>query len=639
MRLKLSATIIVIIALQSGILCSQTLNDTISIKEIIVRSRTLSGNYGFKQTTIDSVILNDYGYGNLSDVLVDNSPIYIKSYGLGGLATPSFRGTGANHTQVLWNGTIINSPMLGQSDLSLIPAGLIDEVRIFYGGSSLGINSGGIGGVVNVDSRPSWDNDSQLSINPGIGSFGRVTGLVKYIVGSQSFQSVTRGFLNSAKNDFEYVNSYFTGQPFIERRKNAQVFQAGVMQDFYFRKDKQSTSAHFWYQTSRRNLPAPMTVQQLNQTEKQFDEFFRSILQHKIYYAKNTVDFSLSWFADKLQYINKVSSIDSENFSHTISVKSGLEIKPDNGTTIKVSLSEDLSIINSNNYDSNKERNLIAASTSLEHVFARRAGVVFQLRQSFLDNKLLLPDFSLGVDYRLLDNHEYFIKGNISRNSRIPTMNDMYWIPGGNNILKNEYSYSYELTMEMNEIIRPIIEIKAEATFYQHHIHDMIQWQPGEFRYWTPINIGNVQSSGIEANIDLSYSFRSFSLKSSSGYAFTKTENSGWSDFNDPFKGKQLIYVPKNQINTGIKLFYRGFYSFWIFNYTGKRFITTDNFEYLPGYSDNDLRIGLKININKNDFDFNIRIDNIMGIDYQTIAYQPMPGRSVYLSILYKLIN
>ncbi len=54
--------------------------------------------------------------------------------------------------------------MVGQFDLSLVPAGFIDDVNIYYGGGSMGINSGGFGGVINLETNPGWD-DKELFIS------------------------------------------------------------------------------------------------------------------------------------------------------------------------------------------------------------------------------------------------------------------------------------------------------------------------------------------------------------------------------------------------------------------------------------------------------------------------------------------
>ena len=79
------------------------------------------------------------------------------------------------------------------------------------------------------------------------------------------------------------------------------------------------------------------------------------------------------------------------------------------------------------------------------------------IREIFDNNTFLIPDFSAGLQFRLVDEKEYFLKANISRNSKIPTMNDMFWVPGGNPDLKNEYAFIYELTYEMKQKISVII--------------------------------------------------------------------------------------------------------------------------------------------------------------------------------------
>ena len=112
--------------------------DTIKIKEVVIsRNKPDTEASGYKKTKIDSSTLVNYSNRNLSDMLSDNTDIYIKSYGMGGTSTVAFRGTTASHTIIDWNGININSPMLGQSDLSLFPVGLIDDVNIYFGGASM----------------------------------------------------------------------------------------------------------------------------------------------------------------------------------------------------------------------------------------------------------------------------------------------------------------------------------------------------------------------------------------------------------------------------------------------------------------------------------------------------------------------
>jgi vitamin B12 transporter len=59
---------------------------------------------GSRITNIGSTTLNRFNASSLADILQLRTPLHIKSYGQGMLSTVSFRGTGAAHTAVIWNG-------------------------------------------------------------------------------------------------------------------------------------------------------------------------------------------------------------------------------------------------------------------------------------------------------------------------------------------------------------------------------------------------------------------------------------------------------------------------------------------------------------------------------------------------------
>ena len=99
---------------------------------------------------LDTIVLQSMSTSSLSDLLIQHSPVFIKTYGPGGVSTASFRGTTASHTLVLWNGFQLNAPSLGQVDFSTIPVFLADDVSLNWG-SGTSNNSGGLGGSVNID--------------------------------------------------------------------------------------------------------------------------------------------------------------------------------------------------------------------------------------------------------------------------------------------------------------------------------------------------------------------------------------------------------------------------------------------------------------------------------------------------------
>jgi len=615
-------------------------NDTINIGEVIISSRReFSESTGYKKLSIDTIVLKYSSHNSLADVLSQYSGVFIKSYGMGGTATPAFRGTGAGHTQLTWNDININQPMLGQSDLALIPAGLIDDVQIFYGGASMPLNSGGIGGIINLETRPVWKKETLISINPGVGSFGQYTGLVKVRTGNVKFQSVTKAFFQSSENDYPYLNTVISNEPVRQKRTNSQVKQKGFIQELYLRQSKSVASARIWYESADRNLPSSILIQQPNLKESQSDESLRTMLNYDLLCGINNYNFTGAWIINRLNYTNSLASIDSRNLSQSLILKAELERDINEFARLRITLNEELNHIKSNNYAENTCRNTVSLTASAERNSGERFGAMMLVREILDSRTLLIPDFSAGVQYRIIDGRDYYLKANMSRNSKIPSMNDMFWVPGGNPDLKNEYAFMYELTGEMNQEIPLTLMMKYDLSVFRNNIKDMIQWHPGEYSYWTADNIRSVNTSGLESSLSLNYSASKFTTGLTANYSYTRATTAKSGTANDASIGKQLIYVPLNQANFALLMNYRMFYSKWNITMTGKRYLTVDNTEYLPGYMLNNLTTGFRLNLRNNIIDLSFQIDNLFDVNYQTIAYYPLPGRSYSLRLLVQILK
>ena len=107
-------------------------SDTIHMKGL-----TIHGEYFEKFSPGSTIKKSDsldkaaFQPSNLNDIIGYKNPIYFKSYGNGMLSSIAFRGTGASHTAVLWNGINVNQPTIGQSDFSLFPVLAFNNVGLF----------------------------------------------------------------------------------------------------------------------------------------------------------------------------------------------------------------------------------------------------------------------------------------------------------------------------------------------------------------------------------------------------------------------------------------------------------------------------------------------------------------------------
>jgi vitamin B12 transporter len=144
----------------------------IELPEITIPADRIPPSLGTQRLTISYADQDLASASSLAQLLQEQSSIYIKSYGVGQLATPASRGASANHTQIAWNGIAINSPSLGQVDLSLIPAQSTAQLWLRPNPSSVQWGNGAIGGVIELENRPppgGW----RATLSSQAGSFGQ----------------------------------------------------------------------------------------------------------------------------------------------------------------------------------------------------------------------------------------------------------------------------------------------------------------------------------------------------------------------------------------------------------------------------------------------------------------------------------
>ncbi len=604
------------------------INDTLKIKEVVITRKQISSEQpGFKFYSIDSLVKSNYHLYSISEVLCENTPLYIKNYGSGGTATASFRGTSAGHTQVTWNGININDPMLGQSDFSLLPAGIIDNVMVSFGGASMDLGNGAIGGIINLENNADWKNQTLIDFVAGTGSYGKKSGLIKVTTGTDQFQSNTKGYLNVSRNDFRYLDKEDVAGPSWKDRENNQLLQKGFMQDMYLRKSGNVFSARFWYQSATRDLPG--STQYGYAGEKQSDESFRTILSYDFDKGKNEFFTTAAWMLSNLDYSSTLYSINSANKSNALVLKTGMTSPLGEYSRLKIILSNELNSVETNNYVESIKRNNTSLTLSAERKKGRRLGAVVLLRETIDEKQFLIPDFSAGLEFRVLKGEEHFLKFNLSRNSKIPSLNDRYWNPGGNSYLKNEYAYSFEAGYKLDQKISETVTMNSEINYFNNFIRDMIQWRPGDSWFWVADNIGEVNSSGLESSLLVKYLLNRVSVNLNAGYSYTLARSTGNSQ--NVNTGKQLVYVPRNQAMGSLLLSYNNFYTSWGTHFTGLTYTNADNSASLPRYTINNLTSGVKFEFSENYCDLRFRIDNILDKSYETIAYYPQPGRTYFL--------
>jgi iron complex outermembrane receptor protein len=636
---------------------SQGIRDSVfHIKQVTVISNQIfkKEKAGMKQTRIDSIVLTEKINASLSELLSQNTSVFIKSNGRGALSTASFRGTTPSHTQVTWNGININSPMLGMVDFSLIPVYIIDDVNLKHGAASIADQSGGLGGSVNIGNSADWNNKTSVKCMAGVGSYNTYNSFLQFNIGNKKIQSKSRIYYNYSKNDYTFLNKSIgninpqTGEitnP-LDTNKNADYMQFGFLQELYFRTDNKNIfSLKWWGQKADRTIPQATSYEGPDNSNlnNQVDIDNKIVTDYKHYFDNKNKLFVRTGFSQKqLDYklenyvpgIGLIPAIYSQSSIYSSYNNISFFIKSVKTLTVKLSIDANFHNVNSKDSVSktgyNENRDEFSGFMSISKEFFEKININIMLRQDFVDNNFTPFIPYVGVDYKPFAKYNFIIKGNIARNYHQPTLNDLYWQPGGNPDLLPEDGFGYETGIEYQTMFQNFA-LSTEITAYYNDIDNWIIWIPSYKGYWEPRNIKKVISKGVEINTGISGSINKLRYRVNLTYAYTNSKNYGdllvWGDES---YGKQLVYIPLHSGNFMANINYKGFFITWQHNSYSERYTTSSNNitrrDWLYPYFMNDLSCGKVFNVNKNTFSAELKIYNLFNETYHSVLYRPMPG-------------
>lgn len=619
-----------------------------SLPNVTLTGVRITERVSFKNTYIDSLVIRENISSNLGELLALKTPIFIKNYGVGGASTPSFRGTGASHTQIYWNGVNLNSPMLGQVDLSLFPVAISDEIEVNFGGSSLAYGTGGLGGALQMNSAPKWGDNLLVNASQTFASYGNYITNFSITTGNIFIQNTVKAYYKSGKNDFEFINVYQKDYP-TWKNVHAEQTQYGFVDEFDWRiNENNSTGAKIWVQSADRNLPPSMDKNISYANQK--DASFRSVIFHKYNKEKLHSDINLSYIKDYLYYYDDRTKIESESKVDIVQSRGNLTYDYSGKLHLKTGYSLNYNKANADNYrDLNsgekvlRTQNTIDILAGLEWIPINNMSVSALIRQQWIDGdrKPFLP--SLGVDYKLYNNsrNSFSLKSNLTRNFHAPSLNDKYWFPVGNpNLLpedgwQGEFGSTWEQKNNSSSPWTNLISVTAFAAI----INNWIIWKPGVSNLWRPENMKKVFSRGIEIVAKSNYVIGDVKLEGYGSFSFTKSENQEPYNNLDNSVGQQLIYTPVENIQGYLSARYQGWNIMFEQQIAGERNVQTDGSEYLPAYFISNFVIGKDIRVNnKQKLNIRFKTNNIFNYYYQSIARKPMMGRNYMLTISYSLI-
>lgn len=658
----------------------------VPIGEVGITARRPMKEIGMQQTRLDTVSLHENIALSMADVLTFNTSIFVKQYGRATLSTVAFRGTSPSHTQVTWNGMRINSPMLGMTDFSMIPAYFIDDAALLHGTSSVNVTGGGLGGAVTLATRPADARGFGLQYVQGIGSFSTFDEFLRLTWGNDRWQLSTRVVCSSSPNDFKYRNhnkklnildenyhiiaSYYP----LDRNKSGAYHDLHVLQEAYYntgRGDRLALQA--WYIHSKRGLPM-LDVNYRDEnvySNQQCEETFRGVVSwerlRKHFKVGAHAGYIHTWqaydFEQDLGNGRMEQMIRSRSTINTLygSAEGEYYIGRKWLFTANVSLhqhfvrSQDKNVIprkdpNAQGQDNNKQvvvgydqgRVELTGYVSAKWMPTERLGLSFALREEMYgdDWTPIVPAFF--ADFVCSKKGNVVAKASISRNYRFPTLNDLYFQPGGNDSLRREHGFTYDAGLSFSVGREGKYTLRGEATWFDSRIEDWILWLPTMKGFWTPVNIKEVHSYGVELKAGLEAMLSpNWQIGADGSFSWTPAINRGEPlSENDRSVGKQLVYIPEYSASLTGRLAYKSWRLVYKWCYYSERFTTSDNDKFsnitrITPYYMSDASLEKLFTFSWAYFSVKLSVKNLFNEEYQSVLSRPMPRMNfeVFLDI------
>ncbi|MDW5289811.1 TonB-dependent receptor plug domain-containing protein [Formosa sp. PL04] len=580
------------------------------LDEVLITADSQLGTFSNSQTVFvlsDSIIT--INQPSLTSLLNYNTPIYFKENGLGMVSSPSFRGTTAQQTAVIWNGININSQLNGQADFNTINTSDFNSISVRSGGGSVIYGSGAIGGSIHLNNNFDYTEGFQNTINSSYGSYNTIQINYTGNIVAKDLSANIGVSRNSSDNDYDFVDS-------DNYNLNGAYYNTSLNANLSYRLNEKNILKFYSYAfDGERHFSLILP----NETPTKYQDFnTRNLIEWDGFYNKITSKLKLAYLTEDYKYFGNVNSdLYTFGYVNSIIAKYDFTYAPSKDITINT-IAEATQNKGEGSSIADEKREIGSFNLLFKHQFNIWFLYELGLRQDITSEYNSPFLYSLGLEFQITKPYSITING--SKNFRIPTFNDLYWEGSGNPDLKPETSYQAEIGNHLT-----LKNTNLTVTAYYNDITDMIRWLPNGSN-WQPVNTDHVITYGLEALFQYARTFNAHRITLNSTYAYTVSENQA--------TNKQLIYVPYNKVTASLGYNFKNISAFYQWMYVGSVFTTTDNnpkYE-LDGYQISNIGIDYTF---CDTFTLGGKVNNLWNENYKSVSSRYMPGRnySIYLNI------
>lgn len=583
----------------------------------------------------------------------------IRSYGTqSGIALASFRGLPPEFTAVYRNGIRVTNEQHGLTDLSKLGLRSADKVEVLTG-TNAQVLAGDVGGAaIGIISEPflrgervrfgtdivTYDDGESFAEKEYYGS-------ANYMV-TDKFGIAVDGSYRSSLGDypFEQTVTESNGKPTeveVRRSNNDSYLTLLQAEPYYLLSESSRIQGFLLFDETERGVPGAVTIDYSGASSPYARQFDRDWLVGLI--LKESVspvlDYSLSAsYQNQYQtYIDPNIDVSDEyrNTIYDVTLRSSYSASEQLrfGAVLEVNKNDLTSNQNADSGGADISRQKYTGLLSTTYIPIEELKLTGSLRVDNIsdqENTKFLP--AITTEYHI---GEATIGASYGSFYHAPTFNQLYWKVGGNPDLEAAHGSNLNGWVEYGTALDKV-SFRMLATGSYNAINNQIQWLPGKSGIWSPSNILNVVTSGVEFDGELRYEVSSpLAVALSEQFQYLESLNKTSGSLNE---GKSLPYAPKLRSVTQLTFSHRVAGSFsGILHFRSERYTDLANnpTTTLPSVSTLDFTWSSSTIdfISSLPLELRLAINNITNVQYEEIPSFPLPGRTFTLGVQLTLNN
>lgn len=602
------------------------------------RLRTIEVEGARATTVIGPEMLRESGRDDLADALLLSPGVFIRRYGgAGSLATLSLRGTAAGQTKVLIDGLPWRTSADGGGNLANVPLESVEGIEVIRGGDGALYGSNALGGVVNVRTTPTAERSWRATL--GAGSFGEHSISLSAVYPVHPVHTVhLHANYNAARGDYPFTFREF-GETLRIQRENGDHETAGAGVGWRY-EGRPAGGVSFSGFSSRSGVPGAVTQgnRELTRAELSEQEASGTVrvegsLGQLLLSSAGRARLNTLRYTDPEARLGGPEGIDNEYRRSDLLGQVRALWVVDAETAVEGVIDGDYSRLVGDNLD---------PSVGGE-VERRRIGGVLHVTRRFdslpvvasftVDGGLRLDRFtdvgtrispSLGL---VLQPTRYPIRlrGHYALNYRAPTFNEQYYLNVGNVEVGVEQATSFTLGATW----APDERLLLEGSLFRIDTRDRIVSIPRSPVSWTTLNIGRVESRGVEVGMRGSV----LGEKLTGSLAYTRMETVDRTD--GITDGHRIPYAPDEVATAALSADLSVVMLHGAVEYASHRYTLAWNSpeSALPRYGVVDLAVSRRHRLGSIDLNMRLQVSNVFDQQYEVIRGYPMPGRGWRLQL------